>query len=117
MSTPSSSSPLFSLSTSDRSQATTVIKATSHGRLCTAIIIRPSKPCNFATKPNLADREDWNISSLTCDASGLTGNRAGCWQLTGRDGEGPVTGEFRVNFRESDWTPWLPHDVDAGEQG
>ena len=67
-------------------------------------------------KRNPADRGDWNISALTCDASGLTGNRAGCWQLTGRDGEGPVTGEFRVNFRESDWTPWLPHDVDAGEK-
>lgn len=53
---------------------------------------------------------------MTCDASGLTGNRAGCWQLTGRDGEGPVTGEFRVNFRESEWTSWLPYDVDAGER-
>eukprot|EP00752_Nemacystus_decipiens_P003960 g3626.t1 len=62
-----------------------------------------------------ADRGDWNISALTCDASGLTGNRAGCWQLTGRDGEGPVTGEFRVNFRESDWTAWLPHDVGADD--
>ncbi|CAM9763265.1 unnamed protein product [Pylaiella littoralis] len=62
-----------------------------------------------------SDRGDWNISSLTCDASGLTGNRAGCWQLTGRDGEGPVTGEFRVSFRESEWTSWLPYDVDADD--
>lgn len=74
------------------------------------------KPRTFAMKRNPADRGDWNISSLTCDASGLTGNRAGCWQLTGRDGEGPVTGEFRINFRESEWTPWLPHDVGAGEK-
>ncbi|CAM9102436.1 unnamed protein product [Scytosiphon promiscuus] len=62
-----------------------------------------------------SDQGDWNISSLTCDASGLTGNRAGCWQLTGREGEGPVTGEFRINFRESDWTPWLPYDVGADD--
>ena len=50
-----------------------------------------------------------------CDASGLTGNRANCWQLTGRDGEGPITGEFRIRFRGSDWTAWLPHGVEVGE--
>lgn len=27
-----------------------------------------------------------------------------------------MAGEFRVNFRESEWTSWLPYDVDAGER-
>lgn len=64
---------------------------------------------------DLADRGDWNISTLLCDASGLTGNRANCWQLTGQDGKGPIDGEFRLRFRESEWTEWLPHGVEAGE--
>lgn len=71
---------------------------------------------NFlANTPVPADHGDWNISALTCDGSGLTGNRPGCWQLDGRDGRGPVTGEFRLSFRESEWTEWLPHNSEAGE--
>lgn len=65
---------------------------------------------------DVTDRGEWNISSLMCDASGLTGNRATCWQLTGRDGEGPVVGEFRLKFRGSEWTSWLPYSIDAGER-
>ncbi|CAM9924718.1 unnamed protein product, partial [Discosporangium mesarthrocarpum] len=42
-----------------------------------------------------------------------TGNAAHTWHLTGRDGEGPVTGSFRVLYSGSDWTDWLPHDVSA----
>lgn len=64
----------------------------------------------------MADGGNWNISALACDASGLKGNRANCWQLTGRDGEGPIIGEFRVRFRESEWTAWLAHDATAGER-
>lgn len=76
---------------------------------------RLSFPSPDVRRTGTTDCGDWNISALSCDPSGLTGNRAGCWQLTGRDGEGGISGEFRLRFRESEWTEWLPQDVGAGE--
>ncbi|CAM9319679.1 unnamed protein product, partial [Phaeothamnion confervicola] len=43
-----------------------------------------------------ADRGDRNVSALMCDGRGLTGGGANAWQLTGRDGRGPLLGEFRL---------------------
>ncbi|CAM9476002.1 unnamed protein product [Chrysoparadoxa australica] len=58
-----------------------------------------------------ADWGDYDVPELTSDASGLQGNGAKVWHKTGRNGQGPLTGHFKLRFNGSQWTDLLAADI------
>jgi hypothetical protein len=61
------------------------------------------------------DQGDYNMAQLTSNTSGLTGTGAYIWHSTGRNGTGPVNGQWRVAYDGSDYTPWLSTAVTAAD--
>jgi FG-GAP repeat len=51
------------------------------------------------------------MAQLTSNTTGLTGTGAYIWHSTGRNGTGPVNGQWRVAYHGSAYTPWLSTSV------
>ena len=59
--------------------------------------------------------EDYDIPPIFMDDTGLTGNNARGWTHVAMEGHGPMTGFFRLKFRESNWTQPLIYNASAND--